>query len=45
MSRFENSTTHVVVSVDDSKDERFTDGWVSADAAPKRTAGRPKKSE
>jgi len=27
MSKFENSATHVVVSVDDSKDDRFADGW------------------
>ena len=27
MSRFENLDTHVVVSVDDSKDDRFASGW------------------
>ncbi len=27
MGRFVNDTTGVVVSVDDSKDERFSSGW------------------
>jgi hypothetical protein len=45
MSRFKNTSTGVVVSVDDSKDDRFSDGWESADAEPKRAPGRPKKSE
>lgn len=27
MGRFVNDTTGVVVSVDDSKDDRFADGW------------------
>jgi hypothetical protein len=27
MSKFENLKTGIVVSVDDSKDERFTSGW------------------
>jgi hypothetical protein len=31
MSRFRNTTTQVVVSVDDSKDDRYTDGWEPAD--------------
>jgi hypothetical protein len=30
MGRFRNLATDVVVSVDDSKDERFGDGWESA---------------
>lgn len=38
MSRLRNKTTGVVVSVDDSKDERFDDNWEQVDAAsPKRT--------
>ena len=45
MSKFRNSTTQVVVSVDDSKDDRFTDGWEPAEAEPKRATGRQKKSE
>ena len=45
MGRFRNVTTQVVVSVDDSKDDRFADGWEPADAEPKRSPGRPKKSE
>lgn len=45
MSRFRNLTSGVVVSVSDEKDDRFVNGWESADAeTPKR--GRPaKKSE
>lgn len=27
MSKFINTNTKVVVSVDDSKDDRFVDGW------------------
>lgn len=27
MSRFESLSTHVVVSVDDEKDDRFASGW------------------
>lgn len=39
MSKFENSNTHVVVSVDDSKDDRFSDGWVPVkESAAKKTA-------
>lgn len=45
MSKFRNEATNIVVSVDDSKDDRFREGWVSADAEPKRTPGRPKKSD
>lgn len=41
MSKFVNSETGVVVSVDDSKDERFTNGWEPA-GAPKKS--RPAKS-
>jgi len=37
MSKFENLNTGIVVSVDDSKDERFGDGWkpAGAPAVPK----------
>lgn len=44
MSRFENTTTHVVVSVADEKDDRFGDGWeaVAEKPAPK---SRAKKSD
>lgn len=35
MSRFENIQTGVVVSVDDSKDDRFTSGWKTPGAAAK----------
>jgi hypothetical protein len=45
VGRFKNLTTGVVVSVDDSKDARFDNGWEPADAEPKRAPGRPKKSE
>jgi hypothetical protein len=50
MSRFRNSDTDVVVSVSDDKDERFGEGWVSADSQPsgvppKRGPGRPKKTD
>lgn len=41
MSKFRNLATGVVVSVDDSKDGRFADGWEPANA-PKRVA---KKSD
>lgn len=39
MSRFRNTTTNVVVNVDDTKDDRFGDGWErldteSAESAP-----------
>ena len=33
MSKFENLETGVVVSVDDSKDERFVSGWKRVDAS------------
>lgn len=45
MGRFRSLETGVVVSVDDSKDDRFTSGWESADSEPKRSPGRPKKSD
>ena len=45
MSKFRNELTGIVVSVDDSKDVRFSEGWVSTDAPEKRGPGRPKKSE
>ena len=40
MSRFENETTKVVVSVADEKDDRFASGWkpVSDQPAPKTRA-------
>lgn len=44
MSKFRSESTGIVVSVDDSKDERFGEGWVSADSPEKRSPGRPKKS-
>lgn len=34
MSRFVNSQTGVVVSVDDSKDDRFTGLWEPAEDSP-----------
>lgn len=37
MSRFENIQTGVVISVDDSKDDRFASGW--------KTPGEDAKSE
>ena len=38
MSRFQNETTKVIVSVADTKDDRFGDGWLpyTAVEAPKR---------
>ncbi|GLU88948.1 hypothetical protein [Agromyces sp. NBRC 114283] len=45
MGKFINTTTQVVVSVADEKDDRFTDGWERYDPAAKRGPGRPKKSE
>lgn len=48
MGRFRNVDTGVVVSVSSEKDDRFTTGWVDADAPesePKRSPGRPKKSD
>lgn len=34
MPRFQNTTTNVVVSVDDSKASRFGDGWKALGDAP-----------
>jgi len=34
MSKFRNTATGVVVSVDDAKDDRFVNGWVPAGKAP-----------
>ena len=51
MSRFRNTTTGVVVSVDDSKDERFVKGYEPADSeskkapAKKAAPSKPSKSE
>jgi hypothetical protein len=33
MGRFRNTTTNVVVSVDDSKDDRFGEGWEALDGS------------
>lgn len=35
MSRFENTSTGVVVSVADEKDDRFADGWKKVDEKSK----------
>lgn len=41
MSRFRNTETGVVVSVDDSKDERFeSDLWESADESTKKAPAK-----
>lgn len=43
MGRFRNDKTDVVVSVDDSKDERFKDGWTPVKdekPAPKRATNK-----
>jgi len=51
MGKWINDTTGAIVSVADEKDYRFAGGWHSADAPakpseePKRSPGRPKKSE
>lgn len=50
MGRFRNVATDVVVSVHDSKDERFGDGWqkVAAEPAPKKAPAKkaaPSKTE
>ena len=44
MGRFRNTTTGVVVSVDDSKDGRFVDGWEPADKPATKTATPAKKA-
>ena len=47
MARFRNLRTEVVVSVADSKADRYGDGWESADDKPKapakKAASKPKK--
>jgi hypothetical protein len=46
MGRFINDTTGVLVSVDDSKDERFAAGWTREGDAPKaKKADKPARSE
>jgi hypothetical protein len=40
MSRFENDQTGVIVTVADSKDERFASGWTKV-AAKKAPAKKP----
>ena len=46
MSKFINPNTGVVVSVDDSKDERFAAGWEPYTTTPSKAAARSgKKSE
>jgi hypothetical protein len=48
MGRFRNLQTGVVVSVDDSKDGRFEQGYEPADAEPKRVPAKkaaPAKSQ
>jgi hypothetical protein len=44
MSKFTNDETGVVVSVDDSKDDRYLQGW-TREGSEKRGPGRPKKSD
>lgn len=44
MSRFTNDTTGVTVTVDDSKDDRFANGWTAEEPAKKAPA-RTKKSD
>lgn len=47
MGRFKNLTTDVVVSVDDSKSDRFADEWAPVEAEKKAPAKKaaPSKSE
>lgn len=47
MSRFRNTRTGVVVSVDDSKDDRFGAEWESADQkkAPAKSAASDKSKK
>ena len=48
MARFRNVQTGVVVSVDDSKADRYSDGWESADEAEKKAPAKksaPSKSK
>jgi len=44
MARFKNTETGSIVSVDDSKADRFGTGWESLDEKPKRSS-RAKKSD
>ncbi|TAJ46353.1 MAG: hypothetical protein EPO52_17625 [Herbiconiux sp.] len=45
MSKFENLKTGVVVSVDDSKDDRFVSGWkLFGTASPATKSDAPDKS-
>ena len=45
MGRFRNLETGVVVSVDDSKDERFTSGWEPAESESKASGRKPASSK
>lgn len=45
MSKFIQDGTGVVVSVDDSKDDRFENGFKPFEAETKRAPGRPKKAD
>ena len=44
MGRFRNTTTGVVVSVDDSKDGRFVNGWEPADKPAAKAPVAAKKA-
>jgi hypothetical protein len=44
MSKFENLNTGIVVSVADSKDDRFTDGWKVFGSSAARPEGAPSAS-
>lgn len=45
MSTFRNTTSGVVVSVDDSKDDRYVNGWEPADKpAPEKPAAKQSAS-
>ena len=43
MSRFRNVSTGLVISVDDSKDARYGDGWESADKPSRPEPKAPAK--
>lgn len=47
MSRFQNRRTGVTVSVDDSKDGRFGEGWERADqpAKQQKAPAKPKSEK
>jgi hypothetical protein len=45
MGRFVNDQTGVVVSVDDSKDERFASGWTAEKAPAKAERESAKKAD